>query len=154
MKTVLLPMSIRDVHRILTYEKTLIFKKSIPTCQMPFKVLLYCIKNSNYESLEKEFDAEWITEHNGKVVAEFVIDSVSTLLYNKVVENYVALKSLKEISPEVLVAGNTTKESLIKYGKEKNLNIFAIVDLKKYEVPTELQNYNIETSPLNWKYIN
>lgn len=104
MKAILISVQPEYVYKILNKEKILEIRKSIPKCELPCKVYIYCTKDNSYKLLQDnetgqyfkgitsgndtihpsnteygmncEYEIQCCTRLNGKVVAEFTLNRV------------------------------------------------------------------------------
>lgn len=109
MKAILLSIRPEQVAKILNKEKTIEIRKSIPKCDLPCKVYIYCTKDNSYKLLQDnetgqyfkgitsgndtihpsnteygmncEYETQCCTRLNGKVVAEFTLNKANKFDY-------------------------------------------------------------------------
>lgn len=85
-KAILMAIKPQYLFKILNGEKTIEIRKTIPNCELPIDVYLYCTKEKNeFDKLEKQ-DGEyyygdpcytgWERKLNGKVVAKFTLNEI------------------------------------------------------------------------------
>lgn len=85
-KAILMAIKPQYLFKILNGEKTIEIRKTIPNCELPIDVYLYCTKEKNeFDKLEKQ-DGEYYygdtcytgleRKINGKVVAKFTLNQV------------------------------------------------------------------------------
>lgn len=138
------------VEKILNGEKTIEIRKTMPKCELPCKVYIYCTK-SKKDYVTKCDDGEIIFANdgeigswgecvlNGKVVAEFTLNKVSTYDWDtdflNTKQNMYYIKS-GEADKTCL-----TYEQLCDYGKGKDLYGWHIDNLKIYDKPKELDEF-------------
>ena len=130
-------------------KKTIEVRKTRPKLKPPFKVYIYCTKNtysggvikqplylSNNEPFMKSkigvYDFEIV---NGKVIGEYICDEIQEWVFdNEYTYSY-------DISDDDLALTCLTQEQLWKYGKGKTLYGNHISNLKIYDEPKELSEF-------------
>ena len=73
MKVILISIKPEWVSKILNREKTIEIRKTMPNCDLPIDVYIYCTKNGGAYGKTKN---QVYTEMNGKVVAKFTLNKV------------------------------------------------------------------------------
>ena len=141
------------VSKILNKEKLVEIRKTMPKCELPCKVYIYCTKQkrknefitksemfgwimgreTTFYNRAKEYDA------NGKVVAEFTLNKVDTL--ERDLNDWLP-KNRYDISNDLLKNINLNQEQLWNYGQGKILYAWHIDDLKIYDKPKELSEFS------------
>lgn len=149
MKAVLISIQPKWCEKIAIGKKTIEVRKTKPSIQTPFKVLIYCTKDkrdafNNHNANLFLSPKGWQThsECNGKVIGEFVCDKVYKLfsfaddtLYDAVGFNqYLHLGTIEK---ETCL----TQKELCNYGKGKPLYAWHISQLKIYDKPRELSEF-------------
>ena len=147
MKAILISIKPKYVADILNGKKTIEIRKTMPKCDLPIDVYIYCSKNGelNYE-LTSDF-ISWLIDKKwrGKVVAKFTL--------NKVEEHHI-LPS-ERIMP---FNGNVepklknlclTKEEVMAYGKGQDYQAFLwyIDNLVIFDKPKELSEFSAFRKP-------
>lgn len=130
-------------------KKTIEVRKTRPKLKPPFKVYIYCTKNtysggvikqplylSNNELFMKSkigvYDFEIV---NGKVIGEYICDEIQEWVFdNEYTYSY-------DISDDDLALTCLTQEQLWEYGKGKTLYGYHISNLKIYDEPKELSDF-------------
>ena len=90
MKSILMSIQPKWVAKILNGEKTIEVRKSIPKCELPITVYIYCTKGDKNNCLEyadnpdKTKEGKWCLTSgypyaNGKVVAKFTLNKVEEI---------------------------------------------------------------------------
>ena len=159
------------VEKILNGEKTIEIRKTMPKCELPCKVYIYCAKGK-YEI----FNTLRGIEHkgiytgyllNGKIVAEFILNKVDTL--ERDLNDWLP-KNRYDISNDLLKDINLNQNELWNYGQGKILYAWHIDDLKVYDKPKELSEFSsilkrmkgkesrfsshlLQRPPMNWCYV-
>lgn len=152
-KSVLISINPVWCNLIANGEKTLEIRKNKPRQDVPFKCYIYCTKahgRNPLELLELHRDDGKIVQMNGKIIGEFICDSIT--------EFSVPYPAYQEELPE-----NILKESCLRYIAlhryaliSNNCNLFAwhISDLKIYDEPKNLDEFGSTRPPQSWGYIN
>ena len=158
MKAIMISIQPQYVEKILNGEKTIEIRKTMPKCELPCKVYIYCTKPkkwwafSNWGATSDELvwkikdkvkmcnglevwddDCEKL---NSKVVAEFILNKVDTL--ERDLNDWLP-KNRYDVSNELLKNINLNQEQLWNYGQGKILYAWHIDDLKIYDKPKLLQ---------------
>lgn len=162
MKEILISIQPQWVEKILNGEKTIEIRKTMPKCELPCKVYIYCsyskrpmkdlccysLNSGNYKLMNKEeYDKDFAFSVNGSVVAEFTLNKITTHLYNFI--DCEEQKSYNFLVEDVKNAGfDTNLEGLLdfdefveNYGKKKPLYAWHIEDLKIYDKQKELSEF-------------
>lgn len=82
MKEIMISIQPRFVEKILNGEKTIEIRKTMPKCELPCKVYIYCTKNNGKwvgEYPSYQFCDNKLNCLNGKVVAEFTLNKIDTI---------------------------------------------------------------------------
>lgn len=183
MKQVIL-MSIRPEHlvKILNGEKTIEIRKTIPKCELPIEVYLYCTKSKKSAELDyfKWGQYELITDDNaheynandvfwngnGKVIAKFTLNKWNKMPY---------VDNSYEVNPhDIPLKANMTIQQINEYGNKKPLYAWHIDNLVIFDEPMELRRlykcklgnitkdivdwygdneYKITNAPQSWQYV-
>lgn len=153
MKSILLSIKPEWVEKIFTGKKILEIRKSIPKCNLPCKVYIYCTQSNKYafyhikderfmlyKGTKKQVNGNLScgTKLNGKVVAEFTLYDIETI--DRDYNDWLP-KRIYDIMPSQLEASCLTEEQLDNYGKGKTLYAWYIDDLKIYKQPKELNEF-------------
>lgn len=152
---------------IISGKKTIEVRKRRPKCITPFKVYIYCTKprfphedfiiKENGLCIEKAFYA------GGKVIGEYVCDRIYTYQYLKEKGEYDRFYWF----PDHRSKSCLSEEDMLTYGDGKTLlYAYHISDLKIYDVPKELSEFEIrkyndvwniwkkiERAPQDWCYV-
>lgn len=150
-------ISVKPEHvvKILNGEKTLEIRKSMPKCELPCKVYIYCnlskrpmkdlccysLNGQKYKLMDKkEYDEDFAFSVNGFVVAEFILNKV---------EAFEVGSQIWLISDEVREELNYIREKsclsqieLIGYLGRKYGYAWHIEDLKIYDEPKDLRDFH------------
>lgn len=148
-KAVLISIRPKWVEKILSGEKTLELRKTIPKLETPFKCYIYCTHKGGYLANQIRF-------LNGHVVGEFVCNRIVNLSWEHlmdVTENEVSGSCLSTYQAISYLAGNGG------YG-------WHISNLKIYDTPKELGEFKglrktkfgyapveIKRPPQSWCYV-
>lgn len=164
MKSIMISIQPQYVEKILNGEKTIEIRKTMPKCELPCKVYIYCTKGKKLYKCVSNFDEDLL---NGKVVAEFTLNKVDTL--ERDLNDWLP-KNRYDISNELLKNTNLNQEQLWNYGQGKILYAWHIDDLKVYDKPKELSEFStilhrmkgkesrftshlLQRPPHNWCYV-
>lgn len=162
MKAIMISIKPQWVEKILNGEKTIEIRKTMPKCELPCKVYIYCTKGkTTIDYIERKGELDWfgniaektliltspkykfsMGEKLGKVVAEFILNKVDTL--ERDLNDWLP-KNRYDISNELLKNINLNQEQLWNYGQGKTLYAWHIDNLKVYDKPKELSEFYIET---------
>lgn len=140
MKAVMISIRPEWVHKILSGEKTVEVRKTIPKLKTPFKCYIYCTKDGKEPLSYAEYCGYDMTDFsedflaNGKVVAEFVCDRINPIpIYDGWMVDVVDLQTTRLTVRELLeYAGGVDGKKL--YG-------WHISGLKIYDKPKKLSEF-------------
>lgn len=183
MKSIMISIQPQWVEKILNKEKTIEIRKTMPKCELPCKVYIYCTKSKptlqyfynwqNYKPISKRSTwASGITLNcgeygNGKVIAEFMLNKVDTL--ERDLNDWLP-KNRYDVSNDLLKDINLNQEQLWNYGQGKILYAWYIDNLKIYDKPKELSEFSsiskrmkgkesrfsshlLQRPPMSWCYV-
>lgn len=152
MKKILISIKPQWVEKILNGEKTIEIRKTIPKCELPARVYIYCTKAIKFKDvylyeLKKVNDKYELGLHdnnimNGKVVAEFTLNKVETIKENQIYNADIVLEKACLIIKE-----------LSNYTKGKTFYAWHIEDLVIYDTLKELSEFGLTKAPQNYQYI-
>ena len=158
MKAILISIKPKWVAKILNGEKTLELRKTMPKCELPVDVYIYCTKDKPYLANATELftgkyscisnDDVSYKEYNlnGKVVAKFTLNKVEMITYDSTYK----LFRLND----VLQNSCLKEEELNSYLKGKVGYAWHIDDLMIFDKPRPLQPYfDLDKAPQSWRYI-
>lgn len=133
MKSVLMSIAPKWCEPIANGKKTIEIRKTKPKLEAPFKCYIYCTKLTNlplkeYVEIHSKTGGS-VDNWSGKVIGEFVCDSI---LSNCEMAN-------ADIAEQ---QGKVKREDLFKYANGKKLYGWHISDLKIYDEPKELSEFN------------
>lgn len=140
MKSVLMSIAPKWCEPIANGKKTIEIRKTKPKLEAPFKCYIYCTKLTNlplkeYVEIHSKTGGS-VDNWSGKVIGEFVCDSI---LSNCEMAN-------ADIAEQ---QGKVKREDLFKYANGKKLYGWHISDLKIYDEPKELSEFN---KPCDFNY--
>lgn len=132
------------VDKILKGEKTLEIRKTMPKCELPQKVYIYCTKGKDLFGSRMPKAWEWekidinepVKTHklNERVVAEFTLKEIETIekcqIYNGIIMQKCAC---------------LTPHELTKYTKGKKFHAWHIENLNIYDEPKDLSKFKLAT---------
>ena len=173
MKSIMISIKPLYVEKILNGEKTIEIRKTMPKCELPCKVYIYCTKPkkwwafSNWGATSDELvwkikdkvkmcnglevwddDCEKL---NGKIVAEFTLNKVDIL--ERDLNDWLP-KNRYDVSNELLKYINLNQEQLWNYGQGKTLYAWYIDGLKIYDKPKELSEFSVGKAKIDCGYEN
>lgn len=117
MKAIMISVQPQWVEKILNGEKTIEIRKTMPKCELPCKVYIYCTKAKNrfdtcviHNKNKDKKDYSFCEIGNGKVVAEFTLDKVDTIdicdpyiFRNEKQEDWMWFKAYACLEPEKIM---------------------------------------------------
>lgn len=141
MKSIMLSIQPQWVEKIIRKEKDIDIRKTIPNCELPCKVYIYCTKDLSYKVCNHQLE-----QLNGKVCAEFTLNKIeefecSSDGFREIVENTNSCLTLAQV-----------------YGYANGQTLFGwrIDDLVVYDEPKELRSFKnrkqLLMPPLSWCY--
>ena len=161
MKSIMISIQPQHVEKILNGEKTIEIRKTMPKCELPCKVYIYCTMGKNtIVYVERKGEKDWYgniakntmivtrpkydymnytNETLGKVIAEFTLNKVDTL--ERDLNDWLP-KNRYDVSNELIKDINLNQEQLWNYGQGKTLYAWHIDDLKVYDKPKELSEFS------------
>ena len=133
MKAIMISIQPQWVEKILNGEKTIEIRKTIPKCELPVKVYIYCTMPNKQENRKPHsWEVVWLTT----VVAEFTLNEVEKF---EVFEN----GSVQNWNAYDLEKSCLTYDQIANYvGHCKAGYAWHIDDLKIYETPKELSEFS------------
>lgn len=156
-KCIILSLKVEDLYDILSGKKTILFKKSMPKCELPIDVYLYCTKGKpflldlrtlkkdkclmdysikDFDTFVSRVDAEIInTTLNGKIVAKFTLNKVDRFFRYGNVEN-----KYQQLFKDSCL---TSDELCFYLNKKNNFKAYAwhIDNLQIFDKPMELSEF-------------
>ena len=151
MKGVLISIKPKWCELIASGKKTIEVRKTKPKIDTPFKCYIYQTKESKRRFLDHRFNSaiNGISHHTemGKVIGEFVCDEILDYKLADVstdvgvfyyYERYITQKSYDINSLDDCLSD----DELLDYGNYKNIYGWHISDLKIYNEPKELSEFN------------
>ena len=172
MKAVLISIQPKWCELIASGKKTIEVRKTAPKLKTPFKVYIYCTHGDNLNCLRTPYFSNankfWVdnkafgvnvTRVNGKVIGEFVCDSVDDIAYvtsaveGTMIPRYVGNNESCTCLSEI---------EIFKYGRGNLLYAWHISDLVIYAEPKELSEFSkygfgepvpLKRPPQSWMYV-
>lgn len=117
-------------------EKTIEVRKRKPKIKAPFKCYIYCTKK--FVSGKGYGYKEWAGA--GKIIGEFICDTIITDHTFGHDPLFYAMSGMSAVERAV-------------YCTERNMYGWHISDLKIYDRPKELGEFNIKKPPQSWQYV-
>ena len=163
MKAIMISIKPQYVEKILNGEKTIEIRKTMPKCELPCKVYIYCTKPKKWwrysscsytsdellwktkdkikmcDGFEFYYEIQDCIVINGKVVAEFTLNKVDIL--ERDLNDWLP-KNRYDVSNDLLKNINLNQEQLWNYGQGKTLYAWYIDNLKIYDKPKELSEFS------------
>ena len=147
MKAIMISIQPQWVSKILNKEKLVEIKKTMPKCELPCKVYIYCTMPNKQENRKPHsWEVVWLK----RVVAEFTLNKVDIL--ERDLNDWLP-KNRYDVSNELLKNINFNQEQLWNYGQGKTLYAWHIDDLKIYDKPKELSEFNVKRAIQSWCYV-
>ena len=138
MKSVLISIQPKWCELIASGKKTVEIRKTRPKIEAPFKVYIYQTRKPVAVSFSgtgrhiSEYDRTyWYNERSGKVIGEFVCDSMTSLKADNVIQAY--YNNTKETC--------LTDKEIMQYANNGKLYYWHISDLVIYDKPRELSEF-------------
>ena len=151
MKHIIISIRPEWVAKILKGEKTIEIRKSMPKCDLPCKVYIYCTKGKDLWMHNKDtiiLGNTDLTSYylNGKIVAEFTLKKLGMLKY---------FSDISKCMPTWFELGETclTDKEIKNYLQGKIGYAWHIEDLEIYDKPKELAEFGIKRPPQSWCYV-
>ena len=138
-KAVMISIRPKWCGKICSGEKTIEVRKTSPKLETPFKCYIYRTKRT----VSHIINGKWVQmEVGGTVIGEFVCDCV-TPLYNVCTDDWKRLTGgLHRIEKELVNQACLTEAQLHTYAGGKNCFAWHISNLKIYDTPKELGEFN------------
>lgn len=127
------------VKKIVNREKTIEVRKSAPK-EVPFKAYIYCSYGNDKEN--------YMLGRRGKVIGEFVCDKVDEYKFHEGLTEFNSMGLPSRIYGSYLIFADDYKSMCLSYdevksyGKGETLYGWHISDLKIYDKPKELNEFN------------
>lgn len=161
MKSVLISINPKWVEKIASGEKTIEVRKTSPK-GVPFKAYIYCTSSNVHDCIlidKSGLVLTYATNHktaivdsgycgNGKVIGEFVCDKVDEYNFHEGLTEFNSMGLPSRIYGSYLIFADDYKamclsyDEVKNYGKGKTLYGWHISDLKIYDKPKELSEFN------------
>jgi predicted transcriptional regulator len=170
MKAILLSVKPEWVAKILNGEKTIEIRKTMPKCELPIDVYIYCTNDKSKYLYWDWYDPPFVTqewfvsknkhryvwEHkkhkNGKIIVKFTlrqVEKIIALTKEQPTEYYAMRMDLNS----VLYEAKLSKEELQNYLKNKDGYAWYISDLEFFDKPKELSDFGLKKAPQSWCYV-
>ena len=164
MKKILISIKPEWVAKILNGEKKVEIRKSMPKCNLPCEVYIYCTydkglktilwQGGNYKYYCEDFSKNDVMPMplNGKVLAKFTLFYCDTLIYDALNNKYHEFDSVNSTARVICKYSNLTQGQLYNYGHGNNLYAWHINNLIIFDEPKELTDFGLTKAPQSWKY--
>lgn len=169
-RSILLSVKPEWLVKILNGEKTIEIRKTMPKCDLPIDVYLYCCKSKKKLFFDKVYNKYMYGEDtpkdrfnslNGKVVAKFTLNKNDKAELERI--NYSTEDYGYRFNDEILIKSCLTEEQLESYLLSKDGKGYAwhIEDLQIFDKPIPLIGNNfvnpktyisIKKAPQSWCY--
>lgn len=151
MKAIMISVKPEYTVKILNGEKIIEIRKTIPKCELPCKVYIYCTKGSRnnwlrvypfnirkniYQLCDDSFNAL-----NGTVVAEFQCNEIEVIKSIREKRNGSSYQ-YHELNDRILKQSCLTEEQILDYTNGNDLYAWHIDNLKIYDKPKELSEFS------------
>ena len=143
MKAILISIKPKWVAKILNGEKTIEIRKTMPKCDLPIDVYIYCTK-SNYLGFISN-------RYIGKVVAKFTLDKVEEIKAKYIGFAYYYTPNLETLG--IMMSSCLEKKELFEYLKYDKGYAWHISNLVIFDKPKELSEFGVKCSPQSYQYI-
>ena len=164
MREILISIQPKWVEKILNGEKTIEIRKTKPSCELPCKVYIYCTKSNKYYLNRKDCRLCYLENKdilgisdtvrklthnldgfyerlNGYVVTEFTLNEVEIISTIKEKKNGTSYQ-YHIVSEDILNKSCLKQEEILDYTNGKDLYAWHIDNLKIYDKPKELSEFN------------
>lgn len=141
MQSVLISINPKWCEKIASGEKTIEVRKTKPKIDVPFKCYIYQTKGKWIYKL-----LSWLNLSQGKIIGEFICDEIKA--YGIPYPAFMA-----ETNKELLKQSCCTYWELHRYVYDSTLYAWHISDLKIYDKPKELSEFNLTRPPQSWQYV-
>lgn len=150
MKAILLTCSPYECYKLLTGDLSILVRKVKPKCDLPIDVYISCGKEEYPEvtlySQENEFGGYMEHTGNGKVVAKFTLNKVEEIICRPICGEWECYTETLGYS-EIAKASCLENRKIVHYLKVKNGYAWHIDNLKVFDKPRELSEFEIYCSP-------
>lgn len=159
MKAIILSVRPEWVAKILNGEKTIEIRKSVPKCDLPIDVYLYCTKAKplllrlmNYGwALSTNIPSGYVLDKknpnafNGRVLVKFTLNKWQEISENALMDN-------KVNSKEILEKACLSADDMMRYwGDKEKIYAWHIDNLVIFDTPKPLSEFT--TAPQSWCYV-
>lgn len=158
MKAILISIKPKWVAKILNGEKTIEIRKTMPKCDLPIDVYIYCTKDKkDYLCKPNEWGMPFpkayalggkcCKNYNGKVVAKFTLNKIRTSdMTNCLLGSCLSYDEVNEYTKGKKFYGWAI-DNLIIFDRPKELSDFIQSKRKNYEEP------QVQKAPQSWCYV-
>ena len=134
MRAILMSIQSKWLAKIIDGDKTIEIRKIMPKCKLPIDVYIYCTKGKErlVNWIDDSFYCGASTRLNGKVVAKFTLNYVSTCL------------NTDYGNEEILKNACLTKQELDDYVGKRKFFAWHIENIVIFDKPKELGEFSVE----------
>ena len=154
MRAIIQSYTPQECKRILNGRQTIKVCKTAPK-DTPFKVYIYCTKDGYaYRCRIDENSKLAIPElWNGKVIGDYVCEKVD-FAKEQVILGGIYYSRYEDVIDCLLVEKSCLDNfELLTYGKGKPFSVLHISNVKIYDKPKELKEFNLTRPPHGWQYV-
>lgn len=147
-QTVLMSIQPKWCKLIASGKKTVEIRKTKPHMMLPFKCYIYETKGRTWQNKNEPK----MQEGKGRVIGEFVCDKIDgDIVCGKIADTAILCLTAQADSCRFLAC--LTEKELYEYGNGKPLYGWYISDLKLYDKPKQLSEFNLKRPPQSWCYV-
>lgn len=168
MKAILISIKPKYVADILNGKKTLEIRKTIPNCELPIDVYIYCThdkKDKLFKNLQTNeyllFDWQDVNGFNGSVVAKFTLKEVRPI-YVVHFNTYYEYKPVDMLQAQLEIRSCLNQIELDNYLHKKKGYAWCIDNVVAFNKPKQLSEFDIKVrdnvyrrrkAPQSWCYV-
>ena len=165
MKSVLISIRPQWCEKIISGRKTVEVRKNKPTLETPFKCYIYCTygqglieyNDPDYPNMllgqKVSKDAIWGNCSNGKVIGEFVCDSIGEYTNYSLDEQRGHFKRREGLLRSACMTLKDWRDYIGWYESDLGFG-WHISELNIYDTPKELSEFGLTRAPQSWCYVN
>lgn len=127
-KSILISIRPEWVKKILNGKKTIEIRKTMPKCDLPIDVYIYCTKDNGKNNF------------NGKVVAKFTLNKIEMFaVYFPYLKSY--FKDIRKKLQHIIDSSCLSLKEMYEYAPYKNLYAWHVDNLEIFDKSLELHNF-------------
>ena len=152
MKSVLISIQPKWCELIASGKKTIEVRKTKPKLETPFKVYIYCTKNT-FDIRYSDSAKDWQKNACGKVIGEFVCDVINPIYSQSVEKQALCAIAIGNGDKEYYENSCVSYKEAYRYFKNAKMGYaWHISNLVIYDKPKELNNFCKPTLPTFLRY--